>query len=135
MTPVWLHGWPLDERMWDRQVAAFGGVAVRLYGRGNSIDGWAAQLLDELPGDELALVGSSMGGYAALAIARRAPERVAAIVLSASKAAPDTPERRAEREGLIETPARGRPAGERSRRASLSTSSSRARRRSATASI
>jgi pimeloyl-ACP methyl ester carboxylesterase len=102
MTPVWLHGWPLDERMWDRQVAAFGGVAVRLYGRGNSIDGWAAQLLDELPGGDLALVGSSMGGYAALAVAQRAPERVAAIVLSASKAAPDTPERREAREGLIE---------------------------------
>lgn len=102
MTPVWLHGWPLDERMWDRQVATFGGVAVRLYGRGNSIDGWAAQLLDELPGNDLALVGSSMGGYAALAVARRAPERVAAIVLSASKATPDTPERREAREGLIE---------------------------------
>lgn len=102
MTPVWLHGWPLDERMWDRQVAAFGGVAVRLYGRGNSIDGWAAQLLDELPGDDLALVGASMGGYAALAIARRAPERVAAIVLAASKAAPDTPERKEIRAELIE---------------------------------
>jgi pimeloyl-ACP methyl ester carboxylesterase len=102
VTPVWLHGWPLDERMWDRQVAAFGGIAVRLYGRGNSIDGWAAQLLEELPGDELALVGASMGGYAALAIARRAPERVAAIVLAASKAAPDTPERKEAREELIE---------------------------------
>jgi pimeloyl-ACP methyl ester carboxylesterase len=102
VTPVWLHGWPLDERMWDRQLAVFGGVAVRLYGRGNSIDGWAAQLLDELPGDHLALVGSSMGGYAALAVAQRAPERVAAIVLSASKAVPDTPDRRAAREGMIE---------------------------------
>ena len=102
MTPVWLHGWPLDERMWDRQVAAFGGVAVRLYGRGNSIDDWATQLLGELPGDELALVGASMGGYAALAIARRAPERVAAIVLAASKAASDTPERKEIRAELIE---------------------------------
>ena len=54
--------------MWDRQVERFGGVAVRLYGRGNSIDGWAAQLLDELTGDDLALVGASMGGYTALAI-------------------------------------------------------------------
>jgi pimeloyl-ACP methyl ester carboxylesterase len=102
VTPIWLHGWPLDERMWERQVGAFGGVAARLYGRGASIDSWAAQLLDELPGDDLALVGSSMGGYAALSIAQRAPERVAAIVLSASKAAPDTPERRELREELIE---------------------------------
>lgn len=45
MRPVWLHGRPLDERMWEREVARFGGVAVRLYGRGESIDGWAAQLL------------------------------------------------------------------------------------------
>jgi pimeloyl-ACP methyl ester carboxylesterase len=102
VTPVWLHGWPLDERMWERQVAAFGGVAVRLYGRGSSIDGWAGQLLEELAGDELALVGSSMGGYTALAMAARAPDRVAAIVLSASKAAPDTPERREVRDELIE---------------------------------
>ena len=102
MRPVWLHGWPLDERMWEREVRRFGGVAVRLYGRGESIDGWAEQLLGELDGDELALVGSSMGGYTALALARRAPERVAAIVLSASKAAADTPERKAFRDELIE---------------------------------
>lgn len=102
MRPVWLHGWPLDERMWEREVECFGGIAVRLYGRGASIDGWAAQLLDEVEGDDLALVGSSMGGYTALAMTRRAPERVAAVVLSASKAAPDTPERKAFRTGLIE---------------------------------
>jgi pimeloyl-ACP methyl ester carboxylesterase len=101
VTPVWLHGWPLDERMWARQVARFGGTAVRLYGRGNSIEDWAEQLLRELDGDDLALVGSSMGGYAALAMARRAPARVAAIVLAASKAAPDTPERRRLRDEQI----------------------------------
>ena len=58
MTPVWLHGWPLDERMWEREVARFAGVAARLYGRGDSIDGWSEQLLAELDGDDLALVGS-----------------------------------------------------------------------------
>ena len=63
-----------------------------------------------------------MGGYAALAIARRAPERVAAIVLSASKAAPDTPERRAEREGLIERLRAEGAAGERSATGSRSRS-------------
>jgi len=88
--------------MWKREVERFGGVAVRLYGRGESIDGWAAQLLGEVEGDDLALVGSSMGGYTALAMTRCAPERVKAVVLSASKAAPDTPERRAFRNGLIE---------------------------------
>jgi pimeloyl-ACP methyl ester carboxylesterase len=100
--PVWLHGWPLDERMWERQVGRFGGVTVRLYGRGASIADWAEQILGGIEGDDLALIGSSMGGYTALAITRRAPDRVAAIVLSASKAAPDTPERRAFRDELIE---------------------------------
>jgi pimeloyl-ACP methyl ester carboxylesterase len=88
--------------MWEHQVERFGGVAVRLYGRGSSIDGWAEQLLGELEGDDLALIGSSMGGYTALAMAQRAPERVSAIVLSASKAAPDTSERREARAELIE---------------------------------
>lgn len=101
MTPVWLHGWPLDERQWERQVARFGGVAVRLYGRGSSIAGWADGLLAEVEGDELALVGCSMGGYTALELARRAPGRVSALVLAPSKPAPDTAERRAERDRQI----------------------------------
>jgi pimeloyl-ACP methyl ester carboxylesterase len=101
MRPVWLHGWPLDETMWRREVDRFGGVAVRLYGRGTSIDEWASQLLDELEGADLALIGSSMGGYTALAVTRLAPERVSALVLSASKAAPDPLERKAFRDRLI----------------------------------
>jgi pimeloyl-ACP methyl ester carboxylesterase len=102
VTPVWLHGWPLDEHQWDAEVARFGGAAVRLYGRGASIDGWAAQILAEVAGDGLALVGSSMGGYAALAMTRQAPGRVRAIVLAASKASADPPERRLFRDRLIE---------------------------------
>ena len=102
MTPVWLHGWPLDQHQWDAEVARFGGVAPRLYGRGPSMDGWAGQILAEVQGDDLALVGSSMGGYAALAMARRAPERVRAIVLAASKPAPDRPQRQRFRDRLIE---------------------------------
>jgi 3-oxoadipate enol-lactonase len=102
VTPVWIHGWPLDERQWERQVARFGGTAVRLYGRGSSVAGWAEQLLAELQGDDFALVGCSMGGYTALELARRAPERVSAIVLAPSKPAPDTAERRAFRDTLIE---------------------------------
>jgi len=101
VTPVWLHGWPLDETMWQHELARFGGLAVRLYGRGSSIETWASQLLDELEGDDLALIGSSMGGYTALAMTRLAPKRVSALVLSASKAAPDSPERKEFRDRLI----------------------------------
>ncbi len=105
MRVVLLHGWPLDERMWDPQVSAlraegFDPVASRLYGRGPSIDGWAAQLLGEVE-EPFVAVGASMGGYAALALARRASERVPGIVLAGSRAAADTPERRLLRDQQI----------------------------------
>jgi pimeloyl-ACP methyl ester carboxylesterase len=91
--------------MWERQVetlreAGHKAVAPRLYGRGPAIDGWAAQLLAEVEGP-FAAVGASMGGYCALALARRAPERVVGIVLVASRAAADTQERRRFREEMI----------------------------------
>jgi len=107
--PVWLHGWPLDEAMWRRELDRFGGTAVRLYGRGDSIDAWAEQLLGELAGDDLALIGSSMGGYTSLSMVRRAPERISAVVLSASKAAADPPERKVFRDRLIEELRTGGP--------------------------
>jgi len=102
---VLLHAWPLDERMWDAQRAplenrGFEPVAPRLYGRGATIDGWAGQLLGEIEGTFVA-VGASMGGYTALALARRAPERVAGIVLAGSRADADTPERRRSRDEQI----------------------------------
>jgi pimeloyl-ACP methyl ester carboxylesterase len=91
--------------MWDAQVAALEEaghepVAPRLYGRGGSIDGWAAQLLVELDGSFVA-VGASMGGYCALALARRASERVAGIALVGSRADADAAERRRFRDELI----------------------------------
>jgi pimeloyl-ACP methyl ester carboxylesterase len=93
-----LHAWPPDERMWEPQLPVvrelgLEPVAPRLYGRGASIDGWAAQLLGEVEGPVVA-VGASMGGYCALALARRAPERLVGIVLVGSKPGADTEERR-----------------------------------------
>ncbi len=104
-TILLLHAWPLDERMWTPQVGALEGAgfrteAPRLYGRGASIDGWAAQLLGELEGQFVA-IGASMGGYTALALARRAPERVPGLVLAGSPVGADSPERRAYRDELI----------------------------------
>jgi 3-oxoadipate enol-lactonase len=104
---VLLHGWPLDERMWQPQISALREaghepVAPRLYGRGSSIDGWAAQLLGELDGSFVA-VGLSMGGYCALALARRASERVPGMVLASSRADADSEERRRFRAEQIET--------------------------------
>jgi pimeloyl-ACP methyl ester carboxylesterase len=89
--------------MWSEQVGRFGGVAPRLYGRGPSLDGWAESILDELGGDEeLVLVGASMGGYCALALARRSPDRVRGLVLAGSRADADSPERLAGRADTIE---------------------------------
>lgn len=98
MKVLLLHGWPLDERMWSSQVstlrdAGHEPVAPSLYGRGPSIDGWAAQLVGEVEGPFVA-VGLSMGGYCALALARRSSERVPGVVLASSRADADSDERR-----------------------------------------
>ena len=105
MKVVLLHGWPVSERVWVPQVTAlrdagFDPVAPHLYGRGPSIDDWAAQLLREIDGP-LVPVGASMGGYCALALARRAPERVVGIALVGSRADADSFERRRFREKQI----------------------------------
>ena len=85
MKVLLLHGWPVSERVWVSQVSAlreagFDPVVPHLYGRGPSIDDWAAHLLRETDGP-LVVVGASMGGYCALALARRAPERILGMVL------------------------------------------------------
>jgi pimeloyl-ACP methyl ester carboxylesterase len=99
-----LHAFPLDERMWEPQLESLRDYEVstpRLYERGPSIDDWAASLLGELDRD-LVLVGASLGGYAALAMTRRAPDRVRALALVGARAEGDSPERRAGRADTIE---------------------------------
>jgi len=102
---VLLHAFPLDERMWAPQRPALEGyevVAPNLYELGgNSIDGWAERILGDLD-DDFVAVGASMGGYAALALARRAPERVRALLLAGARPNADSAERRAGRAATIE---------------------------------
>ena len=105
MKVLLLHGWPLSERMWVSQVTAlrnsgFDPVAPHLYGRGHSIDDWAAELLREVYGPIVA-VGASMGGYCALALARRSPERILGMALVSSRADADSWDRRRAREDAI----------------------------------
>jgi pimeloyl-ACP methyl ester carboxylesterase len=103
---VLLHAMPLDERMWEPQLGALGGhevVSPNLYDLGgSSIDDWAERVLEQNDGD-LAVVGASIGGYVALAMARRAPERVKGVMLVGSRAADDPPERKAAREEALRT--------------------------------
>jgi pimeloyl-ACP methyl ester carboxylesterase len=75
--------------------------APRLYGLGSSMDEWAAGVLQQIDGPIVAC-GASMGGYCALALARRAPERVAGVVLAGARVEADSPERRAGRADTIE---------------------------------
>ena len=95
MTVVYLHAFPLDERMWPTEVAA-----PQLYGLGRTMDDWADAVLEAYPG-RLVLVGASMGGYAAMAAARRSPERLAGLLLVGSRPEADTPERYAKRAETI----------------------------------
>jgi len=99
-----LHAFPLDKGMWEPQRAALAGhevVAPRLYGRGRTMDEWADSIAGEIEGD-LAVVGASMGGYCALALARRAPERMRGLLLVGARPDADSAERRAGREDTIE---------------------------------
>ncbi|NVO30178.1 alpha/beta fold hydrolase [Hymenobacter lapidiphilus] len=54
--------------------------------------------LDAAGADKVLLVGHSMGGYVALALAEAQPERVAGLVLFHSTALPDTDEKKAARD-------------------------------------
>ena len=104
MTVVLLHALPLDERMWESQrevLAADTVVTPRLYELGSSMDEWAEKILDRVEG-RFAAIGASMGGYCALAIARRAPERVSGLGLVGSRAEADPSERLPVRQRWLE---------------------------------
>jgi pimeloyl-ACP methyl ester carboxylesterase len=105
MKVVLLHAFPLDERMWAPQQRALEDhdvMAPNLYALGgNSMDGWADRVLTDLV-DEFVAVGASMGGYAALDLARRAPEQVRALLLAGARPNADSTERRAGRAATIE---------------------------------
>ena len=104
MSVVLIHAFPLDDRMWVPQVDALDDEDVYvpyLYGLGgNSVDGWAEHVLERTEG-ELLVVGASLGGYVALAMARIAPDRVRGLLLAGARAAADPPDRRAVRDEML----------------------------------
>jgi len=100
---VLLPGLLLDGDLWTAQVAALSDVAdpvVVTLSACDSMEAMAEAVLAAVPGP-FALAGLSMGGYAAFAVMRRAPERVTRLALLDTSPRPDTPERRAERVKLI----------------------------------
>lgn len=87
MQLVLLHALPLDGRMWDATRKRYGGAfAPTLYGLGDSVRDWAGAVLEHCGGDELLIVGNSVGGSCALEVARAAPEQVRGVILVSAKA-------------------------------------------------
>ncbi len=110
-----LHAFPFDHGMWDDVVEALAPHArcVRFSARGFggsspagallSMEGIAADavaLLDHLGISRAAVCGLSMGGYAALAMARAHPTRLSGLALVDTRAEADAPEARANRAAL-----------------------------------
>jgi 3-oxoadipate enol-lactonase len=113
---ILLHGYPLDGAMWSG-VARSLAVGLRvlkpdLPGHGDnaapapdSIDAhadFAEAILAQLPGPA-GVAGFSMGGYVALALMKRKPEKVRALALVDSRAGADDGAGRAKRDEAIAT--------------------------------
>jgi pimeloyl-ACP methyl ester carboxylesterase len=107
---VLLHGTRRTRTMWrlqlDSLAGAFRVIAVDLPGHGALADvpfrladasDFVAAVIDEIAGGRAIVVGSSMGGYVAMDLAARRPERVAGLVLANATAEPRTVARRAPR--------------------------------------
>ncbi len=116
-TLLFLHAFPLDLTMWDAPAEALAPLyrVVRFdcrgFGRTPPGDGLltmeriaddAVALLDHLGLSRAVVVGCSMGGYAALALVRRHPERLRGLVLVDTRAEADTAEARQLRARLAE---------------------------------
>lgn len=107
---VLIPGLLCDAALWAHQcefLADVAEIAVADVTGDDSVGGMAARILEAAP-DQFALAGLSMGGYVALEIMRRGPERVRRLALLDTSARADTPEQLARRRGLIELAAKGR---------------------------
>jgi pimeloyl-ACP methyl ester carboxylesterase len=107
---ILLPGLLCTPRLWQAPLAALADIADMTVGdltRHDSMAGMAGHVLDGAP-ERFALAGLSMGGYVALEIMRRAPERVERLALLDTSARPDDPTRTAERHELLALVEEGR---------------------------
>ena len=112
-----LHAFPLNASMWSAQREALSGefrvICPDQRGFGGSQLGHDDPSLDEVADDIVAMLdarkvdtfalgGLSMGGYVAMALLRRHPERVTSVVLADTKASADPPDAAANRLRIAE---------------------------------
>jgi pimeloyl-ACP methyl ester carboxylesterase len=93
MALLLVPGFMADATLWNDMTAAlerFGPVVHADLRHDTSVEAMARRVLETAPPSFL-LVGFSMGGYVARAIARQAPGRVRALVLVATSTRGDTP--------------------------------------------
>ena len=115
---VLLHGFPLDRSMWSWQETTLGSIYrvitpdLRGHGRSAAPEGvytmevMAEDVIETLDALQLTepvvLGGLSMGGYVALAFARRHADRLGGLLLLDTKATADSEEARADRLRMVE---------------------------------
>jgi pimeloyl-ACP methyl ester carboxylesterase len=119
---VLLHGFPLSSEMWTPIRAAVEQAArlitpnLRGFGRSDAPQGDygmetladdVLRLADSLELERFVLGGHSMGGYVALRLAARHPERLSGLILVDTRASADTPDGKVRRAIAIETIRRG----------------------------
>lgn len=114
---VLLHAFPLSAEQWLPQMAqvppGWRFIAPDLRGFGGAdpgpapavtMESYAAdvlELMSHLEVPSAVVAGLSMGGYVALAVARRAPQRLAGLVLADTRATADSQEGRAARDRML----------------------------------
>ncbi|NIA67245.1 alpha/beta fold hydrolase [Pelagibius litoralis] len=106
---AFLPGLLCDAALWQPQIAGLGDIAdcwVADFTTQDSATAMVDSVLAAMP-ERFALAGLSMGGYVALELMARAPERVERLALIDTKARGDSEEQTARRRGLIELAEKG----------------------------
>jgi pimeloyl-ACP methyl ester carboxylesterase len=107
---VLVPGLLTDERLWSPQMEHLSDITTPVVANvptSDSVSGMARDILEWAP-ENFALAGLSMGGYIALEIMRRAPERVNALALLDTSARADTQEQTEARLELLKLAASDR---------------------------
>jgi pimeloyl-ACP methyl ester carboxylesterase len=116
MPLVFVHGFPLDSRMWDAQItellSQYRIIApdLRGFGRSQSEEAFTMEsmaddlhaLLERIDALPCVLAGLSMGGYIALAYVQKCPGDLKGLMLVDTKAEGDSAEQKVGRQKMID---------------------------------